>query len=276
MEVTMRRTGKHWMSRVAFGMALALAGAAHGQCRTLVRFTTDLGTFDVSLLDQDAPITVANFLRYVDDGRYNGTFMHRLVPGFVVQGGGWSYRNSSGLAAVATYPPIVNEFSIAHGNVARTMAMAKLSGNPNSATSQFFINLVDNSPNLNVQNGGFTVFGEIVAGWSVVQAIEQLTIANYSSTNTALGTVPVRAAAQPIAEEVLVNVSVAVIERCGCYVNCDASTRAPVLNVADFICFLSRYAAGSAYANCDGSTAAPTLTASDFMCFMDRYASGCP
>ena len=86
----------------------------------------------------------------------------------MLQGGGYTYDDVAGLASVPADPPIVNEFS--RSNLARTVAMAKVPNNPNSATNQFFINLEDN-PDLNSQNGGFTVFGKVVLGWDVVQTI---------------------------------------------------------------------------------------------------------
>ncbi len=272
--MTSKRIGRAALWAMAF--AATSASTAHAQsCRTVVRFTTDLGTFDVSLLDEDAPVTVANFLRYLDSGRYESTFIHRSVPGFVIQGGGWRYSDATGLAAVPTYPPIPNEFSFAHSNVARTFAMAKLGGDPNSATNQFFINLVDNSANLDHQNGGFVVFGEVTAGWPVVQAIAALSTANFSGLNQALTDVPVRGGG-PIMESILVEIHPQVIQGCPCYANCDGSTAAPVLGAADFACFMNRFSAGDTYANCDHSTAAPVLNVLDFMCYLNRYAAGCP
>lgn len=139
----------------AFG---GMAGAG-----TIVRFDTSLGSFDVQLYDTDTPVTVQNFLNYVRDGDYVDSFFHRLVPGFVLQGGGFIYKiESNTFYFVPSDPPIVNEFM--HSNLRGTIAMAKLAGDPNSATSQFFINLADNSATLDWQNGGFTVFGHVMDG----------------------------------------------------------------------------------------------------------------
>ncbi|GJQ27256.1 MAG: hypothetical protein HBSAPP02_22880 [Phycisphaerae bacterium] len=132
-----------------------------------VRLSTTLGDMVFELVD-DAPITTANFLQYVTDGFYNGTIFHRVVPGFVVQGGGFLPGN---VQPAGLRPPIQNEFSPSRSNVRATVAMAKLGGDPNSATSQFFVNLADNSANLDNQNGGFTVFARVVEGMDVVDAI---------------------------------------------------------------------------------------------------------
>src|SRR6266446_7239385 len=144
-----------------------------------VRLTTVLGTIDIALFGQQKPITVANFLNYLDQGRYfkidptNGqlasSFVHRSVPGFIIQGGGYIGTVEPGNPATASptqvlaFPPIQNEPGIS--NRRGTIAMAKLAGDPNSATSEWFINLADNGGppnNLDTQNGGFTVFGRIV------------------------------------------------------------------------------------------------------------------
>lgn len=132
-----------------------------------VRLSTTLGDVVFELVD-DAPITTDNFLQYVTDGFYNGTIFHRVVPGFVVQGGGFLPGN---VQPTGIRPPIQNEFSPDRSNVRATVAMAKLGGDPNSATSQFFVNLADNSSNLDNQNGGFTVFARVVEGMDVVDAI---------------------------------------------------------------------------------------------------------
>jgi cyclophilin family peptidyl-prolyl cis-trans isomerase len=129
---------------------------------TFVRFDTSAGSINVELFDTKAPRTVANFLNYVNNARYTNTIFHRLVSGFVLQGGGFQFaaNPTPSLNAVTTDPAVQNEFGTS--NTAGTLAMAKLGNDPNSATSQFFFNLADNSSNLDSQNGGFTVFGKIV------------------------------------------------------------------------------------------------------------------
>jgi peptidyl-prolyl cis-trans isomerase A (cyclophilin A) len=140
---------------------------------TIVQFQTVLGPFEINLYDQSTPATVANFLAYVNAGEYDNVVVHRVVNGFIVQGGGFSYEGTETLGNVAANPPVVNEPEFS--NVRGTIAMAKLSGNANSATNQWFINLGDNSANLDVQNGGFTVFGEVTGnGMDVLYAINAL------------------------------------------------------------------------------------------------------
>jgi len=134
---------------------------------TLVRFSTTLGEFDVELFDDEAPITVENFLGYVQRGAYDDTFVHRNVLDFVIQGGGF-YSN---LIPVPTDPPILNESGIS--NLRGTIAMARLP-DPDSATSQWFINVVDNTF-LDTASGGYAVFGEVLGdGMLIVDNINQL------------------------------------------------------------------------------------------------------
>ena len=138
----------------------------------VVRIDTAVGTFSIELFESTTPITVANFLRYVGDGDYNGSYFHRVVPGFILQGGGFGVSNGF-VTPIPTDPPILNEFNIS--NTRGTVAMAKLGGDPNSATSQWFVNLANNAANLDGQNGGFTVFGRVIDdGMDVVDAIAGL------------------------------------------------------------------------------------------------------
>ena len=138
----------------------------------MVRLTTSFGDIVMELVD-DAPITTENFLQYVEDDFYEGTIFHRIVAGFVVQGGGF-------LPGMIQPPglrdPIMNEFSPTRSNLRATVAMAKLGGDPDSATSQFFVSLVDNSAILDGQNGGFTVFAIVVEGMDVVDAIAAVAV----------------------------------------------------------------------------------------------------
>lgn len=170
---------------LALLLALALSTVA---CATTVRLTTSVGAIDIVLHDDAAPRTVANFLAYVNSGAYRNSFVHRSVPGFVIQGGGFIWDDATNRSvAVPAKPPVVNEFSASRPNRRGTVAMAKLASSPNSATSQWFINLADNSANLDNQNGGFTVFGEVSAGsMAVVDAIAALPLVNAGSSFDAL------------------------------------------------------------------------------------------
>jgi peptidyl-prolyl cis-trans isomerase A (cyclophilin A) len=145
---------------------------------TIARFQTTLGTINVRLYDSATPLSVDNFESYANANRWDGTVIHRSVPGFIVQGGGFSLSpdvfNSSN---VVTYPAVQNEFGIS--NLRGTVAYAKLGGDPNSATSQWFFNLANNSSNLDNQNGGFTVFGRVLGnGMTVVDSIAALSRVN--------------------------------------------------------------------------------------------------
>ncbi len=127
------------------------------------RFSTVEGNIDVSLDTVNTPLTYANFLHYADNGLWDYTFFHRDVPGFVIQGGGFNAsltdNTAAGLSEIPTISPVVNEFHTS--NTRGTIAMAKVDGNVNSATDQWFFNEVDNGSNLDGQNGGFTVFGTV-------------------------------------------------------------------------------------------------------------------
>lgn len=174
---------------------------------TLVRLATTAGNIDIELFDvavagrSAAPITAANFLAYVNSGRFDSTFLHRSVPGFIVQGGGFGLTGSGADFSVGSVTPnaqIQNEFSSDRSNLRGTLAMAKLDstaqgGGPNSATSQFFFNLANNAGNLDAQNGGFTVFARVVDnptvnndGMAVVDAIAGLQRYNFGDAFTDL------------------------------------------------------------------------------------------
>ncbi len=150
---------------------------------TLAQFRTPIGTLDVELYDQDKPITVRNFIRYVQAGAYTNMFLHRWVPGFVIQGGGFFVTNrftAPTIPNVRTFAPILNEYNgdARFSNLYGTIAMAKLGGDPNSATSQWFFNLANNAANLDTQNGGFTVFGRVIGGTNVLNRFNSTTTTN--------------------------------------------------------------------------------------------------
>ena len=139
---------------------------------------SNLGDFCMELFPDTAPQTVANFLNYVEDGDYDNSLIHRSVPNFVIQGGGFTLRNGN-FAFVPTDPPVINEYS--RSNLRGTVAMAKLGSDPNSATSQWFVNVSDSNTFLNTSNGGFTVFAEVVSGMEVIDKINALDLANLSN-----------------------------------------------------------------------------------------------
>lgn len=150
-----------------------------------VRLTTTQGVIEIGLDRTHAPVTVDNFLKYVNDGFYNGTVFHRVINGFVIQGGGVA-RNGAGALQekTPTYGSIALESRTGLSNLRGTLAMARTSV-PDSATSQFFINVVDNNGtglnNLNYQSSaspGYAVFGQVTLGMDVVDKIKAV------STNT--------------------------------------------------------------------------------------------
>ncbi|MBM5816397.1 MAG: hypothetical protein FJ083_07365 [Cyanobacteria bacterium K_Offshore_surface_m2_239] len=141
---------------------------AQVQLATNTLGTLGTGRVRVLLYDQPglgAPLTTSNLQAYVNTNAYNTTFLHRSVPGFVLQGGGFNLVQSpmgGQINGVSTFPAVRNEYSAARSNLRGTIAMAKLGSDPNSATSQWFWSLADNSAILNPQNGGFTVFGRVL------------------------------------------------------------------------------------------------------------------
>ena len=140
----------------------------------IARISSSLGYFEIELFDNLAPLTVANFIRYAESGRYDGTVIHRSVPDFVIQGGWLTFESETNtLTSIETDSAVLNEFQLP--NIRGTVSMAKVGGNPNSATSQWFVNLSDNSNNLDNQNGGFTVFGRVIGdGINVADEISGL------------------------------------------------------------------------------------------------------
>ena len=172
------------LSVAGVGLVVSAAALAPAEAATIVRFDTNLGAIDVELFDDDAPLNVANFLNYVRDGDYANTIIHRSVVApvpFVIQGGGFTAAIPP--VGIPTDPPVDNEFSVDRSNVRGTLAMAKLANDPDSATSQWFFNLADNSDNLDTQNGGFTVFGQIIdnGSFTVLDAIAAVPVYNAGS-----------------------------------------------------------------------------------------------
>ena len=135
-----------------------------------VIFETDFGDIHLELDEAKAPVTVANFLAYVDAGHYAGTVFHRVIPGFMAQGGGYDRA----LEKKSVRAPIENEASAALKNLRGTVAMARTS-EPHSATSQFFVNVKDNAfldhTSKTGPGWGYAVFGRVTAGMDVVDRI---------------------------------------------------------------------------------------------------------
>jgi cyclophilin family peptidyl-prolyl cis-trans isomerase len=134
----------------------------------------------VELFDKDKPVTVQNFIRYVESGRYRDSFSHRLLPGFVIQGGGFSVTNrattNATIVPVPTYGTITNEFGVGpkYSNVFGAVAMAKAGGDTNSASSQWFINLANNtSLDAADTNNFFVVFGRVISGTNVLNVFNE-------------------------------------------------------------------------------------------------------
>ncbi len=197
MAINCKRVFGVLMMALAPGLALA----------TLVRFDTAKGPIDINLYDVETPKTVANFLSYVRSGAYNSSFFHRLAGGFVLQGGGYTFLPP--LTTIVKQAAVQNEFSATRSNLRGTVAMAKVGSNPNSATSEWFVNLANNAANLDNQNGGFTVFGKLTAqSMAVVDAITALQVVNAGSP---FDTLPVYSlpATGPLGKDNLVIVSTA-------------------------------------------------------------------
>jgi peptidyl-prolyl cis-trans isomerase B (cyclophilin B) len=154
-----------------FLLAASTAQAADNSPK--VRLQTNMGDIVLELNRAKAPRTVENFLAYVNDGFYNGTIFHRVIDGFMIQGGGFTQD----LKQKSTKPPIPNEADNGLKNDRGTIAMAR-TNNPDSATAQFFINVVNNDflnfRDKTIRGWGYTVFGKVVQGMDVVDKIRKL------------------------------------------------------------------------------------------------------
>lgn len=155
---------------ISLFMSVAHAETTAPPVMEYVELQTNIGTITIKLDYSKAPITANNFMAYVKSGFYKKTLIHRVIKGFVVQGGG---MDMSSFTFKPTNPAIINESTNGLSNLTGTIAMARTS-DPNSATSQFYINVADNT-NLdyaNASNPGYAVFGNVVAGMDVVKKIE--------------------------------------------------------------------------------------------------------
>jgi peptidyl-prolyl cis-trans isomerase A (cyclophilin A) len=162
---------------VALLSSAALAAAPAGKTKggkPMVVFSTNYGDFTIELYPDKAPITVKNFLSYVDSGFYDGTVFHRVIPGFVIQGGGFT----EDMRQKPTEAPIKNEADNGLKNDRGTLSMARTS-DVNSATSQFFINLKDNAfLDHGTRDFGYAVFAKVVDGMDVIDKIAQVPTGN--------------------------------------------------------------------------------------------------
>lgn len=159
---------QHPRSLVSLLATLVLTfSASSASIADMVIISTSKGDIKLSLFSEEAPITAANFLKYVDDGFFANTVFHRVIPGFMIQGGGMTRD----LREKPNRAPIKNEAANGVKNLRGTIAMARTS-DPHSASSQFFINLSDNHfLNMSPGNPGYAVFGKVVSGMEVVDAI---------------------------------------------------------------------------------------------------------
>jgi len=160
---------------IASTAIFSIASEAWAEATPQVKFATSAGEFVVELYPEKAPKTVENFLQYVRDKHYDGTIFHRVIPNFMIQGGGFDVK----FAQKPTRAPVVHEGrqALEKGgprNVPGTLAMAR-TNDPQSATAQFFINVNNNAfLDPNAQAYGYTVFGRVVSGMAVVDAIKSV------------------------------------------------------------------------------------------------------
>jgi cyclophilin family peptidyl-prolyl cis-trans isomerase len=138
-------------------------------------FETTLGNFEVELFEQEAPISAKNFQDYVDDGFFDGVIFHRVIPGFMIQGGGFE----PGMKQKKTKAPIKNEATNGKKNLRGTLSMARTNV-VDSATAQFFVNLVDNDflDHTGPSNYGYAVFGKVTSGMDVIDQIAKVATTN--------------------------------------------------------------------------------------------------
>jgi cyclophilin family peptidyl-prolyl cis-trans isomerase len=155
---------------ILLGVVSSASGAAGPAAHPKVALDTSKGTIVIELYPDKAPKTVDNFLKYVKDGHFNNTIFHRVIAGFMIQGGGMG----TDMKQKSTRPPIPNEADNGLTNDRGTVAMARTS-DPNSASAQFFINVVDNAflnfKSKSPQGWGYAVFGKVVQGMDVADAI---------------------------------------------------------------------------------------------------------
>ena len=166
-----------FLSAVILVLASIGVATANSGDKVMVEMHTSKGLITLELDAEKAPVTVANFIEYVNSGHFDGTIFHRVIPGFVIQGGGLE----SGMKEKPTQAPIENEADNGLKNVTGSICMAR-TNDPHSATSQFFINLKDNQfldhTEKSPQGWGYAVFGQVTDGMDVVEAIAAVQTGN--------------------------------------------------------------------------------------------------
>ena len=199
---------RHYLAPISSVVALAFCIPSFA---TIVEFQLSNGeSIQVNLYDQTTPKTVQNFLSYVDDGAYTNAVIHRSVPGFIVQGGGFTFDGAK-MQDIPSSEAVINE--PIYSNVRGTIAMAKIGDNVNSATNQWFFNLADNSTNLDQQNGGFTAFGQVVeSDLAKVDAIAALSRCAYAEPFNNLPVIDFDCTAEIALENLVTIVSLTVID----------------------------------------------------------------
>jgi len=153
-------------------LLLLFVFAVHSEEQPIVKMQTNFGLIVLKLNPEKAPKTVNNFIRYAQDGFYNGTLFHRLIKNFIIQGGGYTqdYEKKE-----PTYAPIPNESDNGLKNLYGTIAMARNMYEPNSATSQFFLNIKNNAfLNYQQEEWGYTVFGRVIKGMNVIKKMNNV------------------------------------------------------------------------------------------------------
>ena len=171
---SMFKPRKAMMKKLFMTTGLILA-SSHLFANTMIDMKTSMGNIEIELFDDKAPVSAKNFESYVKSNFYTGTIFHRVIPGFMVQGGGLD----ASMVEKTTKAPIVNEASNGLKNTRGTLAMARTQ-DPNSASSQFFINVADNNfLNKSPMDAGYAVFGKVIKGMDIVDKIVKVPTANF-------------------------------------------------------------------------------------------------
>ena len=162
------------LKQIIVGMSAGFLSISVWAANSAMQIKTSLGNIEIELFNDKAPMSVKNFESYVKSNFYNGTIFHRVIPGFMIQGGGFNAH----MKQKPTNAPVRNEASNGLKNTRGTLAMAR-TNDPNSATSQFFINIANNDfLNRNIMNDGYAVFGRVTQGMEIVDKIAAVPTGN--------------------------------------------------------------------------------------------------